>query len=405
MQCLNPHDTNTQRIYDADGIYPAIPANSNGGQNRQAICFQQNQREEVRDMGDKTGSIAANGGAHQTNYVCAFMGGQGDRARSIAWTEEATPPLKAVPSGSNTVPDICYPIMFKERAGCPGGGKGILCGDKPFTLSTLTDQAVCYPINTMVATRWKADDGRTTFGIGDNGDPQFTIGAAHEHAVCYAVRTAQTNANGVGVAQEAHTLDGANGQAVCYQNKVGALCADDYKGTNQQYVDQDKVVVHVMERPLDCMHDQQIVLYTKQAIGHYCELKVASTQQARQYKSADDLVVSSAKPLRKYIIRRLTPLECCRLQGFPDCWCSDIGIENPTEDDIAFWTEVWETHRRVMGVSKKPKSRRKIIKWLKDPYSDSAEYKMWGNGLALPNAAYAVGCAVRLIGEARVQDE
>ena len=53
---------------------------------------------------------------------------------------------------------------------------------------------VCYPINTMVATRWNKDDNRTTFGIGEPGDPQFTLGAAHEHAVCYAVRTAQTNA-------------------------------------------------------------------------------------------------------------------------------------------------------------------------------------------------------------------
>lgn len=48
---------------------------------------------------------------------------------------------------------VCYPIMFKERAGCPGGGKGILCGDKPFTLSTLTDQAVCYPVDLIRESR------------------------------------------------------------------------------------------------------------------------------------------------------------------------------------------------------------------------------------------------------------
>ena len=73
---------------------------------------------------------------------------------------------------------------------------------------------------------------------------------------------------------------------------------------------------------------------------------------ARTYKSADDLVVE--KPKRKYIVRRLTPLECCRLQGFPDFWLD--GVEG----------------------------------------SDSAKYKLWGNGIALP-------CAVDVNG--RIADE
>lgn len=69
---------------------------------------------------------------------------------------------------------------------------------------------------------------------------------------------------------------------------------------------------------LNCMHDQQAIL-------------------------------TKAKPPRKYILRRLTPLECGRLQGFPDNWCE--GVEG----------------------------------------SDSAKYKMWGNGIALP-------CAVDVLG-------
>lgn len=85
-----------------------------------------------------------------------------------------------------------------------------------------------------------------------------------------------------------------------------------------------------------------------------------------------------------YIVRRLTPAECARLQGFPDWWCSNLGIENPTAENITFWSEVWETHRKVMGTSQKPKSEKQIIKWLKNPYSESAEYRLWGNGVALP---------------------
>ena len=85
-----------------------------------------------------------------------------------------------------------------------------------------------------------------------------------------------------------------------------------------------------------------------------------------------------------YIVRRLTPTECARLQGFPDWWCDGLGTENPTEEDIAFWTDVFETHRRVVTQAKKPKTRAQIVRWLQNPHLDSAEYKLWGNGVALP---------------------
>lgn len=87
-------------------------------------------------------------------------------------------------------------------------------------------------------------------------------------------------------------------------------------------------------------------------------------------------------------VRRLIPLECCRLQGMPDGWCENIGIKNPTEDDIQFWTQVFETYRLATNDSKRPKTRKQIIKWLKEPKTDSAEYQMWGNGMALPNVLF-----------------
>ena len=52
--------------------------------------------------------------------------------------------------------------------------------------------------------------------------------------------------------------------------------------------------------------------------------------------------------------------------------------------------DVFETHRRIIGKAKKPKSRKQIIKWLQRPHSDSAEYKMWGNGVALPNVVFVL---------------
>ena len=98
--------------------------------------------------------------------------------------------------------------------------------------------------------------------------------------------------------------------------------------------------------------------------------------------------VAKAEP--EYTVRRLTPTECARLQGFPDWWCANLGTENPSYGDIDFWTEVFETYRAVVGTSSKPKTQAQIIKWLKDPYSDSVEYKMWGNGVALPCVCFVL---------------
>ena len=100
---------------------------------------------------------------------------------------------------------------------------------------------------------------------------------------------------------------------------------------------------------------------------------------ARDYK--DPIAITD--PLT-YRVRRLTPTECARLQGFPDGWCADLSTDDPTEEDIFFWTKVFETHRRLVTKASKPKTRKQIIKWLRHPHTDGAEYKLWGNGCALP---------------------
>ena len=61
-----------------------------------------------------------------------------------------------------------------------------------------------------------------------------------------------------------------------------------------------------------------------------------------------------------------------------------LETENPAREEIDHWREVWEIHRKVMGTSSKPKTDKQIIKWLKEPHSDSAEYRLWGNGVPLP---------------------
>jgi len=118
---------------------------------------------------------------------------------------------------------------------------------------------------------------------------------------------------------------------------------------------------------------------------HFSDSGATDTLVATDYKDPPTVI---EEPY--YIVRRLTPTECARLQGFPDWWCRGLETENPTDEDISFWTEVFETHRKVMGTSSKPKTRAQIVKWLKDPHSDSAEYKLWGNGVSLPIVHYVL---------------
>ena len=118
------------------------------------------------------------------------------------------------------------------------------------------------------------------------------------------------------------------------------------------------------------------------------EKEKANTLVASDYK--DPPVVNDSTPEIEYIVRRLTPQECALLQGMPTWWCDDISIENPTEEQITWWQNVFETYNKAVGKTCKPKSRKQIEKWLKNPYSDSAAYKMWGNGIASSNALFVL---------------
>ena len=90
-----------------------------------------------------------------------------------------------------------------------------------------------------------------------------------------------------------------------------------------------------------------------------------------------------------YRVRRLTPTECARLQGFPDIWTDGLAIENPSEDVLDYWWQVWASWGKVQGL-KKPKTRNQVRKWLAAPVTDRALYKLWGNGIALPCAEFVL---------------
>lgn len=121
-----------------------------------------------------------------------------------------------------------------------------------------------------------------------------------------------------------------------------------------------------------------------------CSTSKASFHTKTIFNETSALVASDYKdpPVINidYIVRRLTPTECARLQGFPDCWCKDLETNNPSKEDLIFWRAIFDEYCKINN--KKLKTDNQIIKWLQNPHSDSAEYKMWGNGVALPNVLF-----------------
>lgn len=88
-------------------------------------------------------------------------------------------------------------------------------------------------------------------------------------------------------------------------------------------------------------------------------------------------------------IRRLTPTECARLQGFPDWWTDDLAIDDPSKDELDFWVGVHTTWDKARGL-KKTKTPSQVVRWLKNPVSDGQLYSLWGNAVAVPCARFVL---------------
>ena len=125
--------------------------------------------------------------------------------------------------------------------------------------------------------------------------------------------------------------------------------------------------------------------------ARYRPLGVCSTLQAKLGTGGNNtpLVVHCQENAR-YIVRRLTPTECARLQGFPDNWGEPDKKDDFTEEEYRFWLDVRNTHSAINGKAQKGYTKDQMLTWYNKLHTDSAEYKMWGNGIALPPALYCM---------------
>lgn len=312
-------------------------------------------------------------------------------------------------TGGNNVP-----LVMKIRSGCEGGGKGPLIQEnKSATLSCNNDQTLFEP---------------RAYGICSKDSNAMKSDNPH---------------SGIYEAETARTLDGNGGNPSCNQGGIAivaftqnqrdevrdlgdrsaVVCAN--AGTKQQtYVLQGSMIGREDKNGPQGDGINEDVSFTLNTVDRHAvyamttgsftqvEKGTSPTIMARDYKDPTavcygigrdtfnqgqnakfaptfeeelqpTLVGKGPGAIQSgYTIRRLTPTECARLQGFPDNWCADLGTEKPSDEEMYFWHKVFKTYSEVTGC--KMKSDKQVAKWLKDPYSDSAEYKMWGNGVALP---------------------
>lgn len=141
---------------------------------------------------------------------------------------------------------------------------------------------------------------------------------------------------------------------------------------------------------LNCMHDQQAIMVLDRA--YFNQGKNAKfNPQIYDDGTCPTLVARGLHAVKvRYIVRRLTPTECARLQGFPDNWGHPDEKEDFTDSEYRFWLEVRNTHAEINGKVRKEYTKVQMLTWYNKLHSDSAEYKMWGNGIALPCALYVM---------------
>ena len=305
-----------------------------------------------------------------------------------------TGPLDVAPTvsstygmGGNNQPFVVSddaPYTMKIRSGCEGGGKGPLIQEnKSATLSCSNDQTLFEPCG------WDGGQVSPTLTKQNAGGNQrmpdkdnFTC-VLQPFGICSKDSNAMKSNNphsGIYEAETARTLDGNGGNPSCNQGGIAVVESyaiqgsmigrEDKNGPQGDGINED------VSFTLNTVDRHAVYAMTTGSFTHV-EEDTSPTIMARDYKDPNAVCMG-----RGYTVRRLTPTECARLQGFPDNWCADLGTEKPSDEEMYFWHKVFKTYAEVTGC--KMKSDKQIAKWLKDPYSDSAEYKMWGNGVALP---------------------
>lgn len=286
-----------------DGKSPTLRAEMHGNVPC-VVAFTQNQRNEVRDLREKAGALAAERGMKQQTYVvqsAGFKAGQ-SKAGGLGYQEECAATLSAQASGVE--PSVC--VAYDARGNGDGKTASTITGDHENRITDYTT-VICLQGNGI-----DRNVGQNGLGVGEN--VSYTLDAIDRHGVAYAV----------------------------------------------------------------------------QGFGDYKESMAGSTLRAAHDITTSDLLAMNDNKAHRYIVRCLTPTECARLQGFPDKWGHPDHKDDFTDEECTFWLDVRNTHAAINGKAERKYTKEQMLAWYNKLHTDSAEYRMWGNGIALPTALYVM---------------
>ena len=269
----------------------------------------------------------------------------------------------------NTVQDqyLFQPTTYDTRGNGDGGTVGTLTGDHQNRVTDYTS-VVCEPVCCLDGDKiGKAERaGGSGLGIRD-GSKMYTLTAkdAGTHSVCIPIQDQATRfsgkrgdkfdgkGNGLGVGADGDpvfTLTGGDRHCVAYGIDQGAT-----RDVGKLFLEETSKTLANGTCP-----------------GHHQGVVIVDSKRVQ------------------YIVRRLTPTECARLQGFADWWGHIEHKADFTDEELSFWLDARNTHAAVNGKAVKDYNKTQMLTWYNKLWCDGSEYKMWGNGIALPPALYCM---------------
>jgi len=316
--CLTPWDTQQQRIFTEESVAPTLAgADGGGGRNPAGLLFSAG--VVTKGNGDcfltpeAHTSLSQGGGQAGQGYPCvfaaAFSAGQGSKAGGIGYAEECAPTLKAAESGTNMVPSI---LCLNDQGGsvmdCSENITGTLRaqehGHQPLVYENHgIDSRYTGPLS--VAPTMSA-----RYGTGGNNIPLVE----QEPVYCIVGNTIdrqpQNGGNGCGWQENiAYTLTATDHHAVFSRQRVDVFKDDAIASTQsaRQHKDATDLVL-------------QQAVFGQSQFGNYSEGCATLRAQGGDNGGGSENLVAEELSANTMLIRRLTPLECERLQGFPDAW-------------------------------------------------------------------------------------
>lgn len=258
------------------------------------MAFAANQRDEVRDLHDVAGVLGAQPGMKQQTFVAGFSAGAGASAGGIGYNESVAPTLKGSPGG-NCMPSV---LCLNDQ-----GGQSMAYSEN-ITGTLRAQERGHQPLALNPADPLLYEN----YGI----DSRYT--GPHKIAPTLSARMGTGGLNTSLVQQVAEEVICIAGNAIDRQPQNGGNGFGWQRDISYTLTTSDRHGV-----------------YARQRVDQFRDDEIASTESARQHKDATDLVCQPPSTWDadcRNLIRRLTPLECERLQGFPDGWTDIPGASD-----------------------------------------------------------------------------